>query len=583
MSDYALITDLFGSGGGIWFMMGAALVFFMQCGFAMVETGFTRAKNAGNIIMKNLMDFCIGTVVFMLIGYSLLIGQDAAGSFFVGAPSTLFATDSTDMPNFFFNLMFCATAATIVSGAMAERTRFGAYCVYSGLISLFVYPIEAGWVWGGGWLAQHGFIDFAGSVVIHMVGGISALVGALFLGPRIGKYTLDENGKVKKVNAIPGHSITLGALGVFILWFGWYGFNGAAAGSVEELALISVNTTLAPGVATVTCMLFTWALNKKPDVSMCLNASLAGLVAITAPCASVDPWAAVIIGALSGFLIVGACNLVDQIFHIDDPVGAIAVHGFHGLLGGICAGLFANPAYGYGAGLFFAGSELVTSGEADMIFGWQMLGILCVIAWTAALMSGVFAAIKYLPKRLGIVKEGNGLRALPEHEIAGMDISEHGLASAYADFLPSAPVYGEQSKAVDLSGVTPVKLCAMQGVERYTKITVLCNQDKFTTLKDTMAAIGVQGMTVAPVMGCGVQRGHTAQYRGVKTKVNLMPKVQVDIVVSTVDPGLVVAAAQKALNTGNVGDGKIFVSGIEDVIRVRTGETGEAALDNTEK
>lgn len=573
-----LLSSIFGSGGGVWFMMGACLVFFMQCGFAMVETGFTRAKNAGNIIMKNLMDFCIGTVMFMLIGYSLLAGQDAIGTYFIGAPSTLFTMDPAELPNFFFNLMFCATAATIVSGAMAERTRFSAYCVYSALISLFVYPIEAGWVWGGGWLAQHHFIDFAGSVVIHMVGGISALIGAIFLGPRIGKYTRDENGKVTKVNAIPGHSITLGALGVFILWFGWYGFNGAAAADVGELALISINTTIAPAVATVVCMLFTWVLNKKPDVSMCLNASLAGLVAITAPCASVDPWAAAIIGVLAGFLVVGACNLVDQVFHIDDPVGAIAVHGFNGVLGGVSAGLFANPAYGYGAGLFFAG---VADG-APMIFGWEMLGIVSIMAWTAALMTGVFAAIKYLPKVMHLVKSGNGLRALPEHEIAGLDISEHALASAYADFLPSAPVYGEEGKAADVTGLVPTALGTAVG-EKYTKITVICNQDKFTTLKDTMAEIGVQGMTVTPVMGCGVQRGHTAQYRGVTAPVNLMPKVQVDIVVSKVDPGLVVAAAQKALNTNSVGDGKIFVSSVEDVMRVRTGEMGVAALDNEVK
>lgn len=568
-------SSIFGSGGGVWFMMGACLVFFMQCGFAMVETGFTRAKNAGNIIMKNLMDFCIGTVTFVIIGFSLLVGQNVNGSFFIGTPATLFNMDAVEWPNFFFNLMFCATASTIVSGAMAERTRFSSYCAYSALISLFIYPIEAGWVWGGGWLAQHGFIDFAGSVVIHMVGGVSALIGALFLGPRIGKYTRDEKGKVTKVNAIPGHSITLGALGVFILWFGWYGFNGAAAANVEELALISINTTIAPAVATIVCMGFTWVLNKKPDVSMCLNASLAGLVAITAGCASVDPWAAAIIGAMSGFLIVGACNLVDQVFHIDDPVGAVAVHGFHGLLGGICAGLFANPQYGYGAGLFFAG---VADGE-PMIFGWQMLGIVAVIAWTAVWMTGVFAAIKYLPKVLHWVKSGNGLRAHGEHEVAGLDISEHGLASAYADFLPSAPVYGEESKAVDVSGIAPAPIGAAVG-EKYTKITVICNQDKFTTLKDTMAEIGVQGMTVTPVMGCGVQKGHTAQYRGVTAPVNLMPKVQVDIVVSKVAPGLVVAAAQKALNTNSVGDGKIFVSSIEDVMRVRTGEMGVAALDN---
>lgn len=573
MDTNALLSDIFGSGGGIWFMMGAALVFFMQCGFAMLETGLTRAKSAGNIIMKNMIDFCIGTVMFMLIGYSLLVGQDA-GANFIGAPSTLFAMSADQLPNFFFNLMFCATAATIVSGAMAERTRFAAYCVYSGAISLVVYPIEAGWVWGGGWLADLGFVDFAGSVVIHMVGGISALIGAMFLGARIGKYTRDENGKVLKVNAIPGHSLTLAALGVFILWFGWYGFNGAAASSVSELALILINTTLAPAVATVVCMFFTWVLNKKPDVSMCLNASLAGLVAVTAPCASVEPWAAVVIGVVSGFLVVGACNLLDQKLHIDDPVGAVGVHGFNGLWGGIATGLFASPDHYTGmSGLFYGGGEF---------FGIQLLGIVTVIAWTAVWMTAIFAAIKYLPVVFKWVKEANGLRAPAAHEIAGLDISEHGLASAYADFLPSAPAYGEAAEHIDVLGLKPTPLGKMAG-EKYTKITVVCNQDKFTTLQDTMAEIGVQGMTVTPVMGCGVQKGHTAQYRGVTSPVNLMPKVQVDIVVSTVDPGLVVAAARKALNTGHVGDGKIFVSSIEDVMRVRTGEMGVSALDNETK
>lgn len=579
MNDYAMLTDIFGSGGGIWFMMGAALVFFMQCGFAMVETGFTRAKNAGNIIMKNLMDFCIGTIPFMLIGYSLLVGQDVAGNYFVGTPSTLFAMTEADMPNFFFNLMFCATAATIVSGAMAERTKFASYCVYSALISLFVYPIEAGWVWGNGWLTQLGFHDFAGSVVIHMVGGLSALIGIIFLGPRIGKYTVDDNGKVVKVNAIPGHSLTIGALGVFILWFGWYGFNGAAAADVSQLALISVNTTIAPAVATVTCMIFTWVLNKKPDVSMCLNASLAGLVAVTAPCDTIEPWAAMVIGLVSGFLVVGACNLLDQKLHLDDPVGAIGVHFFNGLWGGIATGLFASENLITGAG---AGAANGLFYGNPQFFAIQLLGIVAVLAWTGIWMTAIFAGIKYLPKVLGIVKKGNGLRALPEHELAGLDISEHGLASAYADFLPSAPVYGEEGAAVDVNGLRPASLGTLEG-EKYTKITVICNQDKFTTLKDTMAEIGVQGMTVTPVMGCGVQRGHTAQYRGVTASVNLMPKVQVDIVVSQVDPGLVVAAAQKALNTGSVGDGKIFVSSIEDVMRVRTGEMGVAALDNEAK
>lgn len=570
----AMLNDIFTS-TGVWYIVGAMLVFFMQCGFAMVETGFTRAKNAGNIIMKNMMDFCIGTVMFMFIGYSLM-GIESQVGHFIGVPSTIFTMEAESYSTFFFNLVFCATAATIVSGAMAERTRFSAYCVYSAVISLIIYPVEAGWVWGSdGWLLNLGFIDFAGSTVIHMVGGLCALIGAAILGPRIGKYTRDENGKVTKVNAILGHSLTIGALGVFILWFCWYGFNGAAATSTEQLALISVNTTIAPSVATVVCMIFTWIIGKKPDVSMCLNASLAGLVAVTASCPYIEFWAAAVIGVVSGFLVVGACAFVDNVLHVDDPVGAVAVHFANGIWGTIATGLFVNKALSGGehSGLVYGDWHL---------FGVQMLGMVAILAWTGILITGVFYLIKYVPVWVGAIKDGNGLRCAEEHEISGLDISEHGLASAYADFLPSAPSYGETGEHVDVSDVKPVSVSGAEG-EKYTKITVICNQDRLATLRDTMAEIGVQGMTVTPVMGCGVQKGHTAQYRGVRSAVNLMPKVQVDIVVSVVNPGLVVAAAQKALNTGNVGDGKIFVSSIEDVMRVRTGEKGVAALDNETK
>lgn len=563
-----LSTTLFGS-TGVWFIMGAMLVFFMQCGFAMVETGFTRAKNAGNILMKNLMDFCIGAVVFMLVGYSLM-GCEAHIGNFIGRPSTIFTLDTTQFANFFFNLMFCATAATIVSGAMAERTKFSAYCVYSALISLFIYPVEAGWVWGSdGWLANLGFIDFAGSAVIHMVGGVTALVGVIFLGARIGKYTRDENGKITKVNAIPGHNIPLGALGVFILWFGWYGFNGAAAADEHELALISINTTVAPALATVVCLALTWMVNKKPDVSMCLNASLAGLVAITAGCAAVDPWASAVIGIVAGCLVAGATWFIDNKLHLDDPVGAIAVHGANGIWGTLAVGLFARDT-----GLF-------TGGGAYQL-GVQTLGIVTIIAWTAILTTGVFAAIKYLPKVFGWVKKGNGLRAAIDHELSGLDVSEHGLAAAYTDFVSATPAFGQRGIPADLSGISETELSAPES-ERYTKISIICNQDKFTSLRETMEEIGVQGMTVLSVMGCGVQKGKSAQYRGVEMPINLLPKVQVDIVVSKVSPGLVVAAAQKVLNTGNVGDGKIFVSAVENVMRVRTGEKGMAALDNEQK
>jgi Amt family ammonium transporter len=550
---------------GVWFLIGAALVFFMQCGFAMVETGFTRAKNAGNIIMKNLMDFCIGCVVFILLGYSLMMSEDYFMGI-IGIPNLGVFTNyqNFDWSSFVFNLVFCATAATIVSGAMAERTKFNAYCIYSAIISLVVYPIEAGWIWNSqGWLAQIGFIDFAGSCAIHMVGGITALIGAAIVGPRIGKFTTDKNGK-KVANAIPGHSLTLGALGVFILWFGWYGFNGAAATQLDGvggLASIFLTTTLAPGFATVVCMLFTWIRNGKPDVSMCLNASLAGLVGITAGCANMDALGSIIVGCVSGILVVLVVELLDQKLHIDDPVGAVAVHCANGIWGTLAVGLFAVDG-----GLFYGG------GFHQL--GIQIIGVLAVGAWTAVTMTIVFL----------LLKKFNGLRVSAAEEVDGLDVHEHGLANAYADFIPLAPALGLDTGAgpVEIKGLKPVALTTgatkAPGEHKYTRISILCNEDRFSVLKDTLAAIGVEGMTVSNVMGCGTQKGKSGQYRGLETTMNLLPKVQVDIVVSAVDPGLVVAAAKKALYTGNVGDGKIFVYDVEDVVRIRTGEQGYDAL-----
>ncbi len=606
MTEFDLDGKIYAAVGdyafGIWFLIGAALVFFMQCGFAMVETGFTRAKNAGNIIMKNLMDFCIGTVVFMLLGFSLLVGQEAVGGF-IGVPDMgLFSDFSTFVAekasSFVFNLVFCATAATIVSGAMAERTRFISYCVYSALISLVVYPVEAGWVWGNGWLASRGFVDFAGSACIHTVGGIAALIGAIFLGPRIGKYERNSKGKVTKVNAIQGHSLTLGALGCFILWFGWYGFNGAAANSPSSLANIFLTTTIAPAVATVVCMIFTWVKNKKPDVSMCLNASLAGLVAITAGCYTVNALGATVIGAVSGILVVAVAELLDKKLHIDDPVGAIAVHCANGIWGTIAVGFFACVNFQSGASGVDAAGNLIDKsmlgvfyGGNGYLLGIQVAGILSIAAWTAAWMILIFGGIKYLPvmikekcgliKAIKVGKTWNGLRAAAEDEVTGLDISEHGLDSAYADFLPTAPSYDGEGATVDLSGVTPANIdLEPRGEGIYSKVTIITGQDKFLTLKDALAKIGVTGMTVSTVMGCGAQSGKTGQYRGVKTSMHLLPKIQVEVVVSEVDPKLVVAVAQKVLADGNYGAGKIFVSNIENVMRVRTGETGKAALSN---
>ena len=550
----------------IWYLVGALLVFFMQTGFAMLETGFTRAKNAGNIIMKNLMDFCIGTVAFTVLGYGIMNSENY---FFglIGMPEYQMFTNfyAFDWSNFFFQLVFCATAATIVSGAMAERTKFITYCIYSLVISAVVYPIEAGWIWNSqGWLAQLGFVDFAGSTVIHTVGGITAFIGAAMLGARIGKYTKEQDGKVR-VNAIPGHSLTLGALGVFILWFGWYGFNGAAAADVTQMAQILGNTTIAPAVATVMCMIFTWARSGKPDVSMCLNASLAGLVAITATCATVDALGAAVIGAVSGVLVVLAVEFIDFKLHVDDPVGAVAVHGCNGIWGTLSDGLFNTSS-----GLFYGG------GVAHL--GIQALGVLSVGVYTAVVMTVVFF----------LLKKTVGLRVTAEEEIMGLDISEHALASAYADFRPVAPglIGGENDTPVDLTGLEPVQLPETApaarggGAGRMTKVTIICKEERFGLLKDTMAAIGVTGMTVSNVMGCGTQMGKTGQYRGVKMSMNLLPKIQVDIVVSKVDPALVVAAAEKCLRTGSAGDGKIFVYDVEHVVKVRTGEMDYDALQD---
>ena len=549
----------------VWYLLGAVLVFFMQCGFAMVETGFTRAKNAGNIIMKNLMDFCIGTVVFFVLGYGIMNSENY---FFglIGRPEYQMFTDfaNFDWSNFFFQLVFCATAATIVSGAMAERTKFSTYCIYSAVISAIVYPIEAGWVWNSaGWLAKLGYVDFAGSSVIHMVGGIASVIGAAMLGPRIGKYTKGKDGKVV-VNAFPGHSLTLGALGCFILWFAWYGFNGAAASDPTQLAQILGTTTIAPAVATFACMLFTWIRNGAPDVSMCLNASLAGLVGITAGCANVDALGATIIGLVDGILVVIAVEFIDQKLKIDDPVGAVAVHGCNGLWGTVAVGLFD-----YNNGVFYGG------GFHQL--GVQVLGVVCIAAYTAVAMTIVFT----------ILKHTIGLRVSAEEEIMGLDIAEHDLASAYADFLPisATTMGGVTTETIDVTDLRDKKLApiiggAKEAGGRYTKLTIMCKEDRFAILKDAMSQIGVTGMTVSHVMGCGTQKGKTGQYRGVKIDMNLLPQLQVDIVVSTVPPELVVEAAKKALYTGEYGDGKIFLYDVENVVRIGTNETGIAALDN---
>ncbi len=564
----------------VWFLIGAALVFWMQAGFAMVEAGFTRAKNTGNIIMKNLMDFCIGTVTFILIGFGLLMGEDLFG--FIGQPGfDLFtAYKNFNFSGFVFNLVFCATTATIVSGAMAERTKFLSYCVYSGVISAVIYPIEAHWIWGGGWLSQLGFHDFAGSCAIHMVGGISALIGARILGARIGKFRKDENGNIK-VGAFPGHNIALGALGVFILWLGWYGFNGAAATSVEQLGSIFLTTTIAPALATVTCMIFTWIKYGHPDVSMCLNASLAGLVAITAGCDVTDALGAVIIGSVSGLLVCFGVWLLDYKLHIDDPVGAVAVHMLNGIWGTLAVGLFAtDTAPGY-AVANASGKKLVGLfyGGGFELMGLQLVGFVSVAAWTVVTITIAFLVIKKLL----------GLRVTREEEITGLDETEHNMPSAYAGFA-MIPEYVEEGgeAPVLVSGETPVaeaipvkKMPVFDdGTPKISKIQIICRESRLEPLKKSLMKIGITGMTVTHVLGCGVQKGKPEYYRGVQIETNLLPKVQVDIVVCTVPVGKVIEAAKKTLYTGHIGDGKIFVYDVEEVVKVRTGQTGLEAMKN---
>ena len=568
----------------IWVLFGAALVFFMQAGFAMVETGFTRAKNAGNIIMKNLMDFCIGTPTFWIVGFGIMFG--AGNGFFgkIGGIATEANYGSAMLPDgvpfwafLIFQTVFCATSATIVSGAMAERTKFSSYCIYSFLISLIVYPVSGHWIWGGGFISQMGFHDFAGSCAVHMVGGVAAFIGAIILGPRIGKYS--KSGKSK---AIPGHNLTIGALGVFILWFCWFGFNGASTVSMEGDAIVTagkifVTTNLAAAVATVTVLLITWVKYKKPDVSMSLNGSLAGLVAITAGCDTVSPTSAAIIGIISGFVVVFGIEFIDKVLKVDDPVGAVGVHGLNGAFGTLAVGLFSD-----GSGTDWKGL-LVGGGFHG--FGVQFIGMIITIAWVAVTMTIIFQAIKHTV----------GLRVTAEEEIEGLDSKEHGLTSAYDGFVVHdtmtvpAPM-GVAKKTVSANtsaNVAPAEVATIpelprEGVHKLTKVVIITRQSKLEEFMHAMNEVGVTGITITNVMGCGVQKGARSYYRGVEMDMNLLPKIKIEIVVSLVPVKTVIDTAKKVLHTGQYGDGKVFVYDIENVVKIRTGEEGFEALQDTQ-
>ena len=563
----------------IWVLFGTALVFFMQAGFSLCEAGFTRAKNTGNILMKNLMDFCIGTPAFWLVGFGLMFGK---GSGIIGSFDPLIRGEySQALPSgvplwafAIFQTVFCATSATIVSGAMAERTKFSAYCIYSAAISLLIYPVSGHWIWGGGWLSQMGFHDFAGSTAVHMVGGICAMIGAKILGPRIGKY--DKNGKPQ---AILGHNLTFAALGVFILWFCWFGFNGASTVGMDSDALIETagrvffNTNLAAAVACCAALIFTWIRYKKPDVSMTYNAALAGLVGITAGCDAVDAVGAAVIGVVCGILIVLAIEFFDKIAKIDDPVGAVSVHCVCGAAGTVLTGLFATGETTE-AGLFYGGGA--------HFLGIQVLGVLAVAAYVAVVITIVFLAIKHTI----------GLRVKPEEELAGLDVSEHGLFTAYAGFsmLPDTIAEDVDTNTVFAMGdvpeaeAVPVKTVPAfeEGTPKFTKVEIVCKESKLEALKAAMMNLGITGMTVSHVLGCGVQKGKPEYYRGVQIEANLLPKIQVEIVVSKVPVRSVIETAKKVLYTGHIGDGKIFVYDVENVVKIRTGEEGFDALQDVE-
>ncbi|MDR2671549.1 MAG: ammonium transporter [Oscillospiraceae bacterium] len=577
----------------LWTLVAAALVFFMQAGFAMVETGFTRAKNAGNIIMKNLMDFACGTPVFWCVGFGIMFGGGGALigglDLFTGAAA---AADQYDYTTLMFQTVFCATAATIVSGAMAERTRFRAYLLYSVAISALVYPVSGHWIWGGGWLSGLGFHDFAGSTAVHMVGGVASLVGAKMLGARIGKY-----GRDGKSRAIPGHSLTLGALGVFILWFCWFGFNGGSTTAMltdtgggvlgHAAALLAskvfVTTNLAAAVAAVAAMAVTWIKYKRPDVSMTLNGALAGLVAITAGCDVVNPWAAAVVGLAAGAFIVPSIEWIDKVLKTDDPVGAIGVHGVCGALGTVLTGLLISDAdlAALNAGRLREGAAALSRAG---FLGVQVLGVAAVALWVGAAMTVIFF----------LIKKTVGLRVAAEAEVLGLDMAEHGLASSYADFLaspealepaPRAPGTKDESAPVPVEQAIPVvhRKHPMPYTEiKFTKVDIVTKPQQLEPLKVAMNEVGITGMTVTNVMGFGMQKGNQAYYRGVEMDVNFLPKIKLEIVVCKVPVQTVIETAKTVLYTGRIGDGKIFVYDVENVVKVRTGEEGYDALQDVE-
>ena len=570
----------------LWVFLAAILVFFMNLGFAAVEAGFARAKNTVNILSKNFIVFAVSSLGFLLLGWGLMFGGDApfVGTehlFLLGQSDLSFYDDTltSSVPfwgKFFFQLVFCGTAATIVSGAVAERIKYIAFILFSFVLTLVIYPIVGHWIWGGGWLSQLGFLDFAGDSAVHSVGGWAALSGALILGPRIGKY-----GKDGKPRAIPGHSMSLAVIGLFVLWLGWFGFNPGSTMSFEnpsDVMHILMTTNTSTIAAVLTSTITAWVFLGKPDLGMTINGCLAGLVGITGGCAYFTVEVSLLVGAVAGALVVFLVVFFDRI-HIDDPVGATSVHLGCGVFGTLCVGLFAKEgvtSLSTANGLFYGGGL--------SLLGVELLGIAAIGVFVFAASSLVWLALKHTI----------GIRVSKEEELAGLDIGEHG-NMAYPDFVPPASI-GEftaeehtrrsAAPAVNVDQAVSVVHRAVptgSGRPKMTKVSIITNQSRFAQLQDALERLGVTGMTVTNVFGYGVQKGHaTTYYRGAPVEARLLPKVKIDVVISRIPIQTLVDTAKEALYTGKVGDGKIFIYDVEQVVKVRTGQTGYDALQDEE-
>lgn len=562
-NDYSAVNT-------VWVLVATVLVFFMQAGFALLESGFTRLKNAGNIIMKNLMDFCIAVPLFLSIGFGLMYGKGVLiGTTDLGFKGDYSSYLTSGIPLWvfvMFQVCFCGTAATIISGAMAERTKFSAYCLCSVIMSALIYPICGHWIWGGGWLEQLGYHDFAGGTVVHLVGGMAAFSGAIVLGPRIGKYGKDGSSK-----AIPGHNLTNAALGMFILWFAWFGFNGGSTLGVDTFELgskvgrIFLNTNLSAALSAVATMLYTWVRYKKPDVSLTVNGIVGGLVAATCGCDVMSLPGVAVTGIVTGVFLVEANQFIDKKLHVDDPVGAVGVHGGCGLLGTLMTGIFSQEnGFLYGGGL--------------RQFGIQCLGAMSVILFVGSVMWLVFKCIN------GTI----GLRVPIREEITGLDLLEHGVENAYEGFMAASDITdympcgtaGNTSWEKDTIAQLETSSNPAQSDVRLTKVEIITKQSKFEELKEELNKIGITGITVSQVIGCGMQKGADEYYRGSKIEMRLLPKIKVEIVLAKVPLVEVVNTAKRVLYTGHVGDGKIFVYTVDNAIKVRTGEEGFAAMQD---